>query len=129
MPHHTSTFPGGLRAAVYRLLRAGVRPGGGGLLQVLRLGGVPGAMPGAGVRDGLRALVHRGLRAGGVERRAEPGGGGGTHRRRAADWVGHILAMALLQPRGGGTCAGEGQAMVSNHVPTPAGADFVKVKG
>ncbi len=63
-------------------------------------------MPGAGVRDGLRALVHRGLRAGGVERRAEPGGGG-SHRRRKADRVGHILAMALLQPRSGGTRAGE----------------------
>lgn len=64
-------------------------------------------MPDAGVRDGLRALVHRGLRAGGVERRAEPGGGGGTHRRRKADRVGNILAMALFQPRGGGACAGE----------------------
>lgn len=64
-------------------------------------------MPGAGIQDGLRALVHRGLRAGGVERRAEPGGGGGTHRRRKADRVGNILAMALLQPRGCATRAGE----------------------
>ena len=82
-------------------------------------------MRSAGVRDGLRALVHRGLRAGGVERRAEPGGGGGTHRRRKADRVGNILAMALFQPRGGRTCTGIGQTMVSHAAAPPAGAGLV----
>ena len=107
----TAALAGGVRVAGNRLLRAGVRPGDGGLLQVLRLGGVPGAMPGAEVRDGLRALVHCGLRTGGVERHAEPGGGGGMHRRRAPNRVGDILAMALLQPRVVRTRTGEGQAM------------------